>query len=287
MAAPRLGRTEQVTRGPEDFKFGLGDLLAGDDDLDNEAFEWLAREIGHNLTSANLKSYREVARAWPREKRIAASWTVHRTLKNADNRFELVQPGMKLREAQVATGKTPADTEHPSRWDFDRRVEFVIIQLQDTDTAKAVREKVDGRKHARAVRAASRAVEEELSAEYREALREFREARDAKSPERAVYDAIFKMRDAREYVRAVAKASMGEDSFIPDNRKTEVIAAVRDLALGSIEGLVALGANDPALVKDALDALGSYMQPFNRAKVSSDFNGTVIDAAAVLGAELA
>ena len=131
MAAPRLSRAEQVTRGPEDFKFTLGDLLANGDDLDDERLNELAEQIGFNLTGQNLKSYREVARAWPPEQRVAASWTVHRTLKKMPDRFERIEPSMTLREAQVVTGKTPADTEHPSRWDSQRRVEFLITQLQD------------------------------------------------------------------------------------------------------------------------------------------------------------
>jgi hypothetical protein len=92
-----------------------------------------------------------------------------------DNRFEVIQPKMTLRQAQVAAGKRPADAKHPSRWDFDERVEFLITQLQDAEMNKAVRQHAEERKHARSARAAARAVEEERSAEYREALRELRE----------------------------------------------------------------------------------------------------------------
>ncbi|MDQ1629565.1 MAG: hypothetical protein QOI54_3309 [Actinomycetota bacterium] len=278
IAASRLGGPAVVARGPQDEKFALGDLLAGlegADELDDDQLNELAREIGPGLTGGNLKSYREVARAWPAEQRVEASWTTHRTLMKAPNRFELITPGMTLRGAQRAYGKTPADTEHPSRWPLERRVDYLITQLQDPPTAKAVREQVEGRKFARAARAASRAVEEERSAEYREALRELREARDAKHPERAVYDAIFKLRDAREYVRAVGRASADVHSFMPDHRKPDVVAAVRDLALGAIEVLGALSANDPGVssqaLKDVLDGLSSP----NKTNESANFDGTV------------
>jgi hypothetical protein len=116
------------------------------------------------------------------------------------------------------------------------------------------------------------------SAEYREALRELREKTNAKHPERAVYDAIFKLRDAREYVRAVCKASADEHSFVPEHRKLDVVEAVRDLALGAIEAIEALGVNDPSLSTDALAMLANHLQPFNRTKIASGFSGVVIDA---------
>jgi hypothetical protein len=238
--------------GPLDEKFALGDLICevGDEELDE-----LAREIGHNLTSANLRSYREVARAWPPEKRVAASWTVHRTLKNAVNRFELIAPGMTLRQAQIATGKNPADTEHPSRWGLDRLVPFIITELLDARVSKAVRAELETRKGARAARTAARMVDEERSAEYREALRVLREARDAKSPERAVYEVIFKLRDAREYVRAVAKASDDEMSFVSKERRPDIVAEVRYLALTVVDALGRLGLKDAELSAEALEAI--------------------------------
>ena len=58
MAAPRFSRADQVARGPEDEKFALGDLMADIDNLDDERLDDLARQIGHNKTGANLKSYR-------------------------------------------------------------------------------------------------------------------------------------------------------------------------------------------------------------------------------------
>src|SRR5579884_3416577 len=207
MAASRLAGDDDKKA---DEKFPLGDLLIEAGDLDDEELKSLAKEIGYRLTGGRLKSYREVARAWPPETRVDAFWTTHRTLAKLENRFELIKPGMTLRQAQEAAGKRTSDVKHPSRWPFDERVDFLITQLQDNATNEAVRERVEGRKKARATRTAARAVQEERSAEYREALRELREANNAKHPERAVLDAIFKLRDAREYVRAVGKASTEE-----------------------------------------------------------------------------
>lgn len=272
MASPRLGRAERVSLGPQDEKFALGDLLAH---VADEELDAIAGAIGHNLSGAGLRSYREVARAWPWECRVAASWTVHRTLKNAANRFDLIQPGMTLREAVIATGKNPADTEHPSRWNIERRVPFIISQLQDEATVKAIRAELDGRKRTRSAKAALKMVEEDRSAEYRDALRELREVRDAKHPERAAYEALFRIRDAREYVRAVGKATADQASFMPAHRRPELIAAVRDLALTSIQMIASLSGQEESAV-EVLAILSRNLQALQPQQISTTFEGIVI-----------
>jgi hypothetical protein len=272
-APPRLSRAQRVLLGPEDEKFALGDLLCG---VEEGQFGQLADEIGHNLTAANLKSYRDVAQAWPPEQRAAASWTVHRTLKNMPNRFGVIKPGMTLREAQVATGKNPADTEHPSRWSQERRVLFVTTELQDAAISKAVREELEGRKSARAAKAAVKMAEEDRSAEYREALRELREARDAKHPERASYEVIFKLRDSREYVRAVGKMSSDDGQFLPKHRLPDVVTAIRDLATTALDAIVLTGLKDESLSFKALAAIKSYLEDLGTSKSLDTFEGVVI-----------
>jgi hypothetical protein len=274
LAASRLAGTPQASSAE---KFDLGDLLVEEDVADAQLGE-LAEAIGFAVTANSLKSYRDVARAWPVDRRVEASWTTHRTLAKSADRFDLIKPNMTLREAQTALGGRPADAKHPSRWPFEDRVDYLITQLQDETINKAVREQAEERKRTRAVKAAARAVDEERSAEYREALRELRERNNAKDPERAVYDAIFKLRDAREYVRAVGKASTDEQSFVSEHRKPDVVDAMRDLAVSAVEALVALGSTDPSMSRDALFAVADRLQMFNRPKVASGFVGVVIDA---------
>ena len=166
---------------------------------------------------------------------------------------------MTLRQAQISIGKEPADTEHPSRWGLDRKVPFIVAELMDATTNSAVRADLDGRKGARAARAAAKMVDEERSAEYREALRGLREARDAKSAERMVYEVIFKLRDAREYARAVGKASGDEMSFLPADRRPDVVAAIRDLALTAIDVLAQSGLKDEPTAVEAVAAIRGHL----------------------------
>jgi hypothetical protein len=273
MAAPRLGRAQRVSLGPQDEKFALGDLLS---DVEDDQLERLARGIGHNLTAATLKSYREVAGAWPSAQRVAASWTVHRTLKNLADRFDVIQPGMTLREAQIASGRTPADTEHPSRWSLERRVLFIITQLQDAATTKAVRDELEGRKRTRAAKAAVKMVDEDRSAEYRAALRELRDARDAKHPERAAYEVIFKLRDSREYVRAVGKMSGDDGGFLPDHRRPDVISAIRDLAVTALDAIALSGLKEEPLVAEVLAAVRAHLENLPGSEAADRFDAVII-----------
>lgn len=273
MAAPRLSRSQRVSLGPEDEKFALGDLMH---DVEDGQLEGLAAAIDSNLTASTLKSYREVARAWPTAHRVAASWTVHRTLKNLENRFEVIRPGMTLREAVVATGKNPADTEHPSRWSIERRVPFIITQLLDTAISKAVRKELDGRKGARAAKTAAKMIDEERSAEYRDALRELRDKRDAKHPDRAAYEAIFKLREEREYVRAVGKASSDEMSFLPPHLRPDIIAAIRDLVVTAIDTIALSSLKDESSAAEALDIIRTHIGELQGTQLTSQRTGMII-----------
>jgi hypothetical protein len=272
LGAPRLSRAERVTRASEDEKFLLGDLIGEvpDDDL-----EQLAKELGHNLTPHNLKSYRDVAKVWPPENRVAASWTVHRTLKGEARRFEIIQPGMTLREAQIAIGKNPADTEHPSRWPMDRRVPFLISQLQDDKTNHAVRAHLDDQKKARQVRATANAVTDDLRANFRDAQRQLRELRDAKSPETAAYEALFELRKHVEYLRAVGKACTEEDSFIPKSRRPDIVSVIRDTTVLAVEVLAALSPTEPT-ARDAAADIATRLTQVTGHALGSSFTGTII-----------
>jgi hypothetical protein len=276
MSAARLGRAPDGADALEDPKFALGDLISGTE-VAKEEFQLLAAEIGYDLTPSNLRSYRQVAIAWPPESRVSASWTAHRTLATLPHRHDLIRPGMTLRDAQKAAGKIPSDHRHPSKWPWDDRIEYLVTQLQDPVTAKAVRDHVEGRKHARSARAAARAVEEERSAEYREALRELREARDAKTPERATYEALFKLRDAREYVRAIAKATDDEHSFLPAERLSEIVVAVHQLADGAVETLGALSTKEPAAVSKAVNSIIDCLEPLLKPATLATIKGEVFN----------
>lgn len=279
IASSRLGNADDDRLGVADEKFALGDLVVSAGPMDDTELGLLAKEIGHGLKTGQLKSYREVAEAWPADRRVAASWTTHRTLAKQPNRFDLIKPGMTLRAAQVAAGRRASDDAHPDRWSLSRRATFVIAQLQDPELNKTVRAEVEGQRHARAVRKAALVVEEEVSAAYREARRELRDKYNAQGPEAAILKAIFQLREGAEFVRAVGRAAVEENSWLPEHRKPDVVAAVRDLAIIASDTLAAIGVHDRSLISDALDALSERLSRITHPRVESGFSGTVIDMA--------
>lgn len=265
--------------GGIDEKFPLGDLMVEAGPLDDGQLRQLAEELGSGLKVDRLRSYREVAEAWPPETRVDASWTTHRTLAKQPNRLEVIKPGMTLRGAQAAAGRRTSDDAHPDRWSLDRRVTFVVSQLQDKELNQTLQAEVEGQKHARQVRKAARDVQDETSAAYREARRELRDRYNAQGPEAAILKAIFRLREAAESVRAVGRAAIDEDSWLPEHRKPDVVAAVRDLAIISVEALAAIGVRDRALTAAAFAGLSQRLRSFDRPNLASGSSesGLVID----------
>jgi hypothetical protein len=96
LAAPRLRRSEQITHGPHDPKFALGDMLV---EVPLDYLEPLAAELGADKTQ--LRVYREVAAKIPPHSRVATSWTVHRDLRDAP---QLLRSGLTVRKAAQLLG---------------------------------------------------------------------------------------------------------------------------------------------------------------------------------------
>lgn len=89
-----------------------GDFLADPD----KALKRYADDIEVNYTT--LKDYRRTAQAWPRAARRSASWRTHRALAALEDRFDLIDNGMTVREAEkIVRDRTPkANYGHEPGW---------------------------------------------------------------------------------------------------------------------------------------------------------------------------
>src|SRR3954453_4169960 len=125
LAAPPLRRGEQISRGPEDPKFTIGDYLAR---LPEEWVEPLAIDL--DVDPAQLRVYREGATKVPPELRVRASWTVHRDLRD---RVDLLRDGLTVRDAAAAAGKRPIDSKADRRLSVEDRAAKVRAFLADPD----------------------------------------------------------------------------------------------------------------------------------------------------------
>jgi hypothetical protein len=102
--AQLLEEGRRLKRLEGDLKWRWGDLAV---EVPVEALRKFAIELEVDYDA--LRSYRNVAAAWPPDRRVAnTSWTVHRELLTADNQHA-IRPNMTLREARAAIGRTPID----------------------------------------------------------------------------------------------------------------------------------------------------------------------------------
>jgi hypothetical protein len=248
LSAPALHRSEKASRGREDPKFLVGDLLV-EADLSSADTAALAQAL--DVAEHQVKTYHGVAKAWPLERRVAASWSTHRELKDHPDRFDIIEPGMTLRRAREMIGKAPSDIDHPSRWSLERRVTSVVTWLLEPEVESQVREQLQEKRKARRARAAARMAAEERSAEAREALRELRDLHEAKSPERAALEAVAKLRLSVDYVRAIEVASASAEAFLPAHRIPDLVRALRDLGEVTVHTIASIS-DDAAQRSEAL-----------------------------------
>lgn len=227
LSVPPLTRSEKSIKGTSDPKWALGDLLV---EVTDHLLPRLARQLGHS--EGDLRRLKEVASKWPPDRRSAASWSSHRELKDSPNRFELISPGMTVRQAASAAGKKPIDSIPDERLSDTQRADRVIALLSNKVVNELVITQMNERVSVRRMKRAARMVQDERSNEYKEALRQMRQAQATKSPELASIEVIFKIQEATEYLRAVRVAALpsdGQPPLMPETRKPDLLLAVEAL----------------------------------------------------------
>ncbi|MFD9889714.1 hypothetical protein ACFWY9_10245 [Amycolatopsis sp. NPDC059027] len=196
-ALPPLRRSEQVRRGSEDPKFALGDFLLT---IPAKFVEPLAEALG--LDAAQFRIYREVASKVPPDRRVAASWTVHRDLRD---RTDLLRDGLTVRQAAERAGKLPIDSKADQRLSVDQRAAKVRSFLSDPDVYAVIDREMAESRADRQVRHRARLVHVELAKRQRELENELRALREAKSPFEATVKAELDLNKAAQLVYAVGK----------------------------------------------------------------------------------
>jgi hypothetical protein len=238
VGAPPLSRGDKAKRGLEDPKWAIGDLLL---EVPESLIQPFATELGQDTQAFRL--YRAVAAAWPVGSRVAASWTAHRELMHDHTRFEIIKPGMTMREARVVAGKKRIDAKPLERLPAEERATQALALLLDKAVNEKVLEELSVRRERRRVERAARLASDERSAQYKDAMRELREAQVAKSPELAFIEVVFQISKYSEYVRAVRAAAEATDvavPLVPDHRKPDLIFALEGLRNSANDALEAL-----------------------------------------------
>jgi hypothetical protein len=197
LAVPPLRRSEASTRGPEDRKFQLGDLLTS---IPARFLERFADALDQDATA--FRAYREVAKKIKPEMRVAAAWSVHRDLKDTP---ELLRGGLTVREAAILAGKKPIDSKAAHRRTVGQRADDARALLADPDVRAIIEAEQHMTKEERKTRAAARNITSELDAQAKALEAELREARQAKKPYEATVKAVLDLHKAAQLADAVGQ----------------------------------------------------------------------------------
>jgi hypothetical protein len=196
LAAPPLRRNDQARRGPEDPKFALGDWLL---EIPSQFVDALAESLDRD--PSQFRVYREVAEKISPANRLAASWTVHRDLRD---RPELLTDGLTVRRAAERLGKKPIDAKPDSRLSVQERAAKVRAALADPDVYAIIEAEVaESRAERNARKLATRFVSEH-GQRQRELEVELRALRAAMSPLEATVKAELRVNEAAQLVEAIA-----------------------------------------------------------------------------------
>jgi len=138
---------------------------------------------------------------------------------------------MTVREAAAAAGKKPIDAKPVTRMTLDERAEHVLSVLADKQVNDLVLMKLRDRSAVRRIHRAAEANDDDRSAEYKQAMRNLRQAQAAKSPESAFIEVVFKIQQAAVYLRAVLIAATSADGprLVPEHRKPDLVLVIESL----------------------------------------------------------
>lgn len=197
LSVPPLRRSEASTRGPEDKKFQLGDLL---NSIPAHLVDDFAQAL--NQDPAAFRAYRDVAKKVPKNKRVEAAWSVHRDLKDMP---QLLTPGLTVREAAILAGKKPIDSKAAHRRSVGQRADDARALLADPDVRAVIEAEQHLTREERKARAAARNITSELDARAKALEAELREAKRAMKPYEATVKAVLDLHKAAQLADAVGQ----------------------------------------------------------------------------------
>jgi hypothetical protein len=151
---------------------------------------------------AQFRVYREVAEKIPPSMRVAASWTVHRDLRD---RPELLSGGLTVRAAAALLGKKPIDSKADRRLSLEERAAKVREALADQDVYAVIEAELAKDRVSRNARKLATRIVSEHGQRKRDLENELRALRSAMSPLEATVKAELRVNEAAQLVEAIAQ----------------------------------------------------------------------------------
>jgi hypothetical protein len=197
LAAPPLRRNEHSTPGHIDPKFALGDFLVG---VPSAYVDLLAEALQRE--PERFREYREVAEKIPPGARVAASWTVHRDLRDYP---QLLRDGLTVRGAAALLNRRPFDSPAEHNLPVEVRAKRVRERLADPEVYAVIDEELARGRAERQLRRRARHVQSEYARRARELEGELLELRTAKSATEATVQAELEVNKAIQYIEAIGQ----------------------------------------------------------------------------------
>jgi hypothetical protein len=226
LAAPDLPRHRRNEPGL-DKKWKAGDLAA---QIPKAQLEQVADKVGISLNQ--LRSYAEVARAYPPEERtVKAAWTIYREVRilPSEQRREVLKDGLTLRRARIAIGKGPMDQPRRERQSDEARAWAVIDELQEPHIRALVMQEMESSTADRKARKAARTTLDEIAARRKLIDAELRKQAQEPTPDRKYWQASKELTEAARFVYAVARLHERHRDSMTEERWADIVVTLRNL----------------------------------------------------------
>jgi hypothetical protein len=232
LAAPDLPRLQRNEPGL-DKKWKAGDIAAT---IPPHRLEAVAEKVG--ITTGLLKSYRDVAMAFPPEERsVKAAWTVYREVRHVERpaRDEILRDGLTLRAARLAVGKGPMDQPKRERQSIEERAWAVVAELQEPRVRELVMREMEGSAADRKARKAAKTTMDEISARKKFIETELRKERNKPTPYFQFLKASKQLAEAQTFVYSVGQLHEQHEDVMEEERWQEIAQTLRDLATAAAD----------------------------------------------------
>lgn len=203
--------------GPSDPKFAIGDFLTG---IPSQYVEALATEAGRE--PGQFRLYREVADLIPADRRVKASWSVHRDLRH---RPALLQDGLTVRGAAGISGKADIDSRPERLLSVDERASRVRKALEDSAVYAVIEAELSSNRRDRTARKLASKIVSEHANRKKELEAELRQLRETMSPLEATVRAELQISEMTQLLDVISELYSGFEN--PER----IVHAVQDLQL--------------------------------------------------------
>jgi hypothetical protein len=241
-----------------DKKWAAGDIAATIPVPDLPRVAERLQERGVTITAGVLKSYAQVARAYPSHQRnVRAAWAVYREARDVppEQRSSVLWDGQTLRGVRLALGKGPMDQPRRERQPVEDRAFAVTQELQDPQVRELVMREMNSSAADRKARRAAKTTLDEIAARQKLIDAELRKRKQEGTPESQFWRASKELNNAAKFIYSVARLYSRHPDAMEEYRWKELVEILRSVTNAAADAADRLeGSSDDEFIEgEALD----------------------------------